>query len=185
MPLSDTSRHYGTVTRAFHWTIALLLFWQLGGMIMKNVLGRVPLMKFWVGTHASIGVLLFVLITLRVLWTLRERHRRPAYQPDLIGRAARAGHLLLYALMIVVPGLAILRMAGNGKGVTLFGVELSAPTGAEIPWMTAPANAVHGLLAWTLLALIVGHIAMVLVHRFWWRDDTLSRMVGRRIGTAL
>ena len=178
MPLSDTSRRYGTITRLFHWAVALLLFWQLGGMIMKNILGRVPLMKFWVGTHASIGVLLFAIIALRALWALRQRHRRPGYHPGFIGGAARAGHILLYTLMLVVPGLAILRMAGSGKGITLFGVQLSAPTGQEIAWMTAPANAVHGLLAWTLLALIVGHIAMVMIHRFWWRDDIASRMVG-------
>jgi len=178
MPLTDTSHRYGTVTRLFHWTVALLLFWQLGGMIMKNVLGRVPLMKFWVGTHASIGVLLFAIIILRAFWAFRQRHRRPGYQFSFMGKAARAGHSLLYILMIAVPGLAILRMAGNGKGITLFGVELSAPTGQEIAWMTAPANAVHGLLAWTLLALIVGHIAMVVLHRFWWSDDILARMTG-------
>ena len=43
----------------------------------------------------------------------------------------------------------------------------------------APANAAHGLLAWTLLALIAGHVAMVLLHRFLWRDGTLARMAGR------
>jgi cytochrome b561 len=178
MPLSDTSRRYGTVTRLFHWTMALLLFWQLGGMIMKNILGRIPLMKFWVGTHASIGVLLFALIAIRALWAFRQRRRRPAYQRNMIGNAARAGHILLYALMIVVPGLAVLRMIGSGKGITLFGIQLSPPTGSEIAWMTAPANALHGLLAWTLLALIVGHVAMVVLHRFWWRDDILERMAG-------
>lgn len=178
MALSDTSHRYGFVTRFFHWAVALLLFWQLGGMIMKNILGRVPLMKFWVGTHASIGVLLFILIALRLLWALRERDRRPPYQTGMVGKAARAGHILLYTLMIVVPGLAVLRMIGNGKGVTLFGVEFAEPTGYEVAWMTAPANAVHGLLAWALLALIIGHIAMVMIHRFWWRDDTLTRMAG-------
>jgi len=178
VPLTDTLNRYGTVTRLFHWTVALLLFWQLGGMIMKNVLGRVPLMKFWVGTHASIGVLLFAIIVLRAFWAFRQRHRRPGYQFGFIGKAARAAHSFLYILMIAVPGLAILRMAGQGKGITLFGVELSAPTGQEIAWMTAPANAVHGLLAWTLLALILGHIAMVTLHRFLWRDNILSRMAG-------
>ncbi len=179
MALIDTPHRYGSVTRLLHWAMALLLFWQLGGMIMKNVLGRVPLMKFWVGTHASIGALLFALVVVRLLWTLRERRRRPAYGRDMAGVAARAGHVLLYALMVIVPGLAILRMIGSGKGVTLFGVEFASPTGQQIAWMTAPANAVHGLLAWMLLTLMIGHVAMVLVHRFWWRDDITSRMLGK------
>jgi cytochrome b561 len=37
---------------------------------------------------------------------------------------------------------------------------------------------VHGLLAWVLLAAIAGHILMVLVHRFIWKDDTVGRMIG-------
>jgi cytochrome b561 len=45
--------------------------------------------------------------------------------------------------------------------------------------MTAPASAAHGLLGWVLLALIVGHIAMVLLHRWVWKDDVAQRMVGR------
>jgi cytochrome b561 len=184
MLLRDTPNHYGSVTRLLHWTMALLLFWQLGGMIMKSVLGRVPLMKFWVGTHASVGALILALVVVRALWALRNRRRRPAYSSNAIGQAARIGHILLYLLMIVVPALALFRMAGSGKGVTLFGIEFAAPTGQEIAWMTAPANAVHGLLAWTLLALIAGHVAMVLVHRFGWRDDTLSRMLGRRVDAA-
>ena len=179
MPLSDTNARYGTVTRLLHWTMALLLFWQIGGMIMKSVLGRVPLMKFWVGTHASIGALLLALVIIRFLWAMRQRNQRPAYDQNAIGYAARAGHVLLYTLMIVVPTLAILRMVGSGKGVTLFGHQFAAPTGQEIAWMTAPANAFHGLLAWVLLAMIVGHITMVLIHRFWWRDRVLARMIGR------
>ena len=36
MPLSDTPRYYGTLTRVFHWTIALLLFWRtlISGLIL-------------------------------------------------------------------------------------------------------------------------------------------------------
>ena len=34
------------------------------------------------------------------------------------------------------------------------------------------------MLAWLLLATIGGHILMVLVHRFIWKDDTAQRMLG-------
>ena len=72
----------------------------------------------------------------------------------------------------------LLEAGGDGKGVTLFGTQWVAPTGQVIPWMTAPANAMHGNLAWLLLALIIGHIVMVVVHQWIWRDGTLSRMLG-------
>ena len=169
---------YSRVARWLHWGMAALLAWQLGGMLLKDVLGRGPVTKFWVGSHASVGTLLLALIILRIIWALIDWRRRPAHQTGLIGLAARAGHALLYLLMLIVPAIALMRMIGDGKGVTLFGTQWVAPTGQTIPWMTAPANALHGNLAWLLLALIMGHIAMVVVHQWIWRDGTLSRMLG-------
>ena len=37
----------------------------------------------------------------------------------------------------------------------------------------------HGVLGWALLALIVGHMLMVLVHRYFWKDEVAQRMLGR------
>jgi cytochrome b561 len=42
----------------------------------------------------------------------------------------------------------------------------------------ALANALHGPLAWLLLALIASHVVMVAVHRWVRRDDVLGRMAG-------
>jgi cytochrome b561 len=178
MTLTDSPTHYGLVTRFLHWLMAALIVWQLTGMVLKEILGRVPLMAFWVGTHGSVGTLLFALILLRLGWALTQRRHRPVYNSGFLGRAAAVGHFALYALLLIVPALAVLRMLGNGKPVKLFGVLLRPETGKVVPWMTEPANLLHGSLAWLLMALILGHIAMVLLHRFWWRDDVLHRMAG-------
>ncbi|WP_374405801.1 cytochrome b [Pelagerythrobacter sp.] len=177
MPLNDTKIRYGTVTRLLHWGIAALLAWQLGGMLAKEIVGRTPLTGFWVGSHVSIGSLLFVLILVRAVWALSQRKARPDH-PGVVGALAKVGHFALYALMVIVPSLAVLRLFGSEDPVSVFGVQLRGATGGEIEWMTAPANFAHSTLAWLLLALIVGHVAMVAIHRFWWRDDTLARMAG-------
>ncbi len=178
--MKDGPNRYGALTRFLHWTMAVILLWQFTGMVLKEVLGRVPLTGFWVGTHASVGTVLWCLVLIRVGWALGQSASRPAYHQGLIGGFAKIGHIALYALMLIVPTLALLRMFGSGKPVKLFGTELRAATGNEIEWMTAPANLLHSTLAWTLLALIAGHILMVLVHRFWWRDDVAARMLGTR-----
>lgn len=180
----DNARRYGLVTRLLHWTMAALFAWQFTGMILKYVLGRVPLMAFWVGTHASVGALLALLILIRIAWALAQRGHRPAYDAGLLGRLAAGGHLLMYVLMLVVPTLGLLRLIGGERPVALFGMALRPGLAQEIGWMTAPANMIHAPLAWTLLALILGHVAMVLVHRFVWRDDTLARMAGGTAGPA-
>jgi cytochrome b561 len=87
--------------------------------------------------------------------------------------------------MLLVPGLALLRAYGSGRAFSPFGVPLFPGfPGGPIGWMTAPAHAAHGLLAWLLLALIAGHVVMALAHRLIWRDDVLQRMAGRARRTA-
>ena len=184
--LADNTLRYGTTTRWLHWIMAALFVWQFTGMGLKHLLGRVPLTAFWVGTHPSVGSLLLLLIFLRLGWALSQRRRRPSYGPGLVGKAAKAGHAAMYALMLVVPTLGMVRMLGDVRPISLFGLALRPGSGQEVAWMTAPANLVHGALAWTLLALIAGHVLMVIVHRFVWHDETLGRMIGhdpgRRIG---
>lgn len=180
MSLKDTPLAYGTVSRVLHWGMALLFAWQFTGMALKLALGRMPLVSFFVGTHASVGSLLLLLVLLRAVWALVQRPQRPPHQSGFVGQLALLGHLGLYLLMIVVPALALLRGFGSGKGVRLFGVQLQQPTGVETGWMVAPGNLLHGNLGWVLLALIAGHVAMVAVHRYLWRDDVASRMIGTR-----
>lgn len=180
MTVRDSAQYYGAISRFLHWAMALLFVWQFAGMSLKMLLGRVPLMAFWVGTHASVGTLLLVLFLARAVWAFVELRHRPPYHAGLIGRLAAFGHMGLYGLMFVVPAVALLRLFGSGRGVRLFGLQLQPPTGAKVEWMMAPGNLLHGNLAWILLALIAGHVGMVFVHRYWWGDDILPRMVGRR-----
>ncbi|WP_431280747.1 cytochrome b [Humitalea sp. 24SJ18S-53] len=167
------------MTRLLHWAMALILVWQFAGMGLRLILGRTPLMAFWVGTHQSIGAILLVLILLRLLWAWSNRDRRPAQERTWAGKAAFAGHCALYGLLLVVPALAFLRALGNGRGFAFFGHPVVARSGVRIEWMAAPADLLHSKLAWLLLALILGHVAMALVHHFVWRDGVLSRMIGR------
>ncbi|MCB4770993.1 cytochrome b/b6 domain-containing protein [Ancylobacter sp. Lp-2] len=180
---SDTARRYGTVSRALHWGMALLFAWQFFGMALRAALGRTPVVSFFVGSHVTVGVLLLALVLLRLLWARANHGHRPPYEAGLLGRAARLGHAALYALMVIVPTLAVLRLYGSGRGYAPFGIEIFAPSETRIEWLMAPANALHGLLAWVLLALIAGHVAMVAVHQLLLRDRLLYRMV-RTAGPA-
>lgn len=177
--MKDSADRYGTVTRVLHWTVAALILLQFGGMILKGVVGRTPLMGLWVGSHGSIGMLLLALALLRLSWAIGQRRRRPPYQAGPIGGLAKLGHRALYALLLIVPALAVLRMIGGERPIKLFGATLRGPQAGQIEWMTAPANLLHGTLAWALLALIAGHVVMALVHQFVWKDGTIGLMLGR------
>lgn len=175
----DNARRYGSITRLLHWAMAALFLWQFVGMGLRLALGRTPLVAVFVGSHAAVGTLLLVLLAVRLLWRTANSARHPAYEHGVLGIAARAGHAALYALMAIVPALGLLRAWGSGRGFQPFGIPLFSATGEPIPWAMAPANALHGVLAWTLLALIAGHVAMVLVHQFILRDGVARRMIGK------
>lgn len=175
----DDSQRYGRISRVLHWSMAALLIWQLSIMIYKVTLDLSPADSALVRTHTPIGFLLLLLAVLRLVWAFANRNSRPAYEPSALGTLARWGHGALYLLMILIPSLALLRAYGSGRGFAPWGIRVFEQTGEKIEWMMAPANAVHGLLGWTLLALIVGHVAMALVHHFVMRDGTLRKMAGK------
>ena len=93
--------------------------------------------------------------------------------------AAKLGHLTLYALMLAIPVIGMIRQYGNGRGpLKVFGIQVMQGSPEKIEWMANLGNMVHGNLGWLMFALAAGHIVMVAVHRAQGRD-VLSRMLGR------
>lgn len=178
LPIHDDSYRYGIVTRILHWAMATLILWQFLCMGIKLIFGRQEFVKFFVSTHASVGSVLFVLMVTRVVWALVNRKNRPDHGQGLVAQAARLGHLALYVLMIAVPTIAVVRGWAGDRPFMPFGLPIN--TGRpEALIDTKFWGGVHGLLAWLLGFVILGHIAMVVIHEKVWRDGTLIRMIGR------
>ncbi|AJE46828.1 cytochrome b [Celeribacter indicus] len=177
--LLDTPAAYGLVSRILHWALAALLLWQLTGMALKLALGRQPLVAFFVGLHQQIGTVIFLLVVLRILWMFAMRRRRPTHADGLLGAAAKAGHALLYVVMLLVPLSALIRAAGSTRGFAPFGVTIFPPRETELGWTAQVGESLHGEMGWILAVLIGGHVAMVALHEALWRDGTLRRMAGR------
>lgn len=171
--MNHAQDRYSGLTRFFHWGMALLIVWQL-----LKFFDRIAEGEHWVGQalvpwHLSIGTLLLVLIVLRIIRAVRRRGLEPAAPGNAF--MVKTGHGALYAGMLLMPITGILTMVGNGYGLTAFGVQLIAQ-GEEVAWM-ASLGGLHSPVAWLLLVLIVGHIAMALIHQFVKKDGVLQRMV--------
>ncbi len=164
-PWRDHAGGYGRITRTLHWLMAALLAWQFTSVTLRVLAEDTAIEGFFWSTHFSVGFLLLLLACLRGAWGLINLGRRPAKGAGLLGRFAGVGHLLLYTLMIVVPLLALGRSYGRGRGFSAFGVQIFSPGGEPVPALVDAGSAFHGLLGWTLLVLIVGHIVMAFAHR--------------------
>lgn len=178
MKLFDSPDRYGLVTRVLHWGMAVLFLAQFisaaarWGLPRENAVREV----LW-SYHANLGMTLFLLVLVRGLWGLTNLQKRPPHY-GLVGHAAVAGHVALYALMVIVPAVRILAAAGSDRGLSYLGVRIFPAREPEVAWMQIPAEW-HGEMGWILALLVLGHIAMATIwHHLIQRDDTLSRMAG-------
>ena len=89
----------------------------------------------------------------------------------------RLSHVTLYGLLLTVPLLGIVVQLKRGHTLPIFGIWQ-----VQSPWPVDRNLArsllwLHGTLADALLILAGIHAAAALVHRWVWRDRTLSRML--------
>lgn len=172
--IQDSKTRYGTISRFLHWSMALLVVWQ----VLKFG-DRISDGEHWIGQtlvpwHISIGTLLLVLIVVRLFWAVRQSARRPKPNASM-AMLVKAGHGLLYLALLLMPVTGMLVMLGGGYGVTAFGIEVF-PKGDGLDWAKALGR-LHSPLAWVLSVLVVGHVVMALAHHFLKADDTLKRMM--------
>ncbi|BBU26608.1 cytochrome b [Burkholderia sp. THE68] len=173
------AQRYSATAIGLHWLIALLIvggFWL--GWIMTDIPGITPTKLKYFSWHKWIGVTVFALALLRLIW--RATHAAPAMpdgMPQWQQRAANFAHFLLYALMLIIPASGYLYSSAAGIQVVYLGV-LPLPTiiGPDKA-LKATLRIVHVALNYTLLFFVVMHVLAALKHHFVDRDGLLGRML--------
>jgi cytochrome b561 len=173
----DPSR-YDSVARALHWLIAAALLGQIVfGLLLDEIAPRgTPARAGVINLHKSLGIVLGLLIVLRLVWRLR--HRPPPWPIAMTGAqrlAATWGHRALYAAMLALPASGYIASNFSKHGVKFFGLVLK-PWGADLPEVYKAFNSMHELLAWVLMLLIAGHLAMAIKHALLDRKGLFARM---------
>lgn len=193
MRRSDIPARWPVVIVLLHWTMtAALLAMILGGFAMSRVaeaaaeagdfsltvLG-IPVFEAY-QLHKSIGVLLFGLVLIRLLF------RVALPEPDLPEHtktperfAARAAHVGLYMLMFGLPISGWLLAASSPLGIPMqvFGLfTFPHPIGPDAG-RDALFHTAHWAGAWALCGLASVHTAAALKHHVINRDSVLEAML--------
>ncbi|MDZ7841948.1 MAG: cytochrome b [Gammaproteobacteria bacterium] len=179
MLIRNTGDRYGLVSKALHWTLAVLMLglvwlgWVLVGM------GYYDRWYYTVETaHASFGMLVLALAAFKLVWMLYSP--APGPQPEL--RAWERGtsklvHWLLLLSMFLIPVTGYLTSTSSGGTVAMF-------DWFEIPAVVPVSDAlrdwvidVHYYAAYAVLVLVILHAGAALKHQFIDRHGTLKRML--------
>lgn len=166
------------MAQSLHWIIVLLVLAQfcVGPYAADLPLGieRLKLLSF----HKSLGITVFALVILRLLWRLyTPAPKLPAGMQPLQRFLAHFSHVALYGLLFTLPVLGWL--TSNASNLTVRWFYLF-----NLPNLVAPdrdlaklTKELHDAGAWCLLALVILHVAAAFWHEFARHDGVLRRML--------
>jgi cytochrome b561 len=170
---------YTRTAIAIHWLIALLIVCGFAlGWVMTDIPGFTPTKLRYFSWHKWIGVTVFGLAVLRILW--RATHVAPPLPAGMVAWqrvAAQLVHVLLYVLMIAIPVSGYLYSSASNIPVVYLGLVRLPLLISPDPQLKAVLKVVHVILNYGLLALVVLHVAGALKHQWLDRDGLLSRMI--------
>jgi len=171
---------YGSVAQMLHWATALLVlvaFVYGPGGSEESVYAAAR--DFDRQLHETLGLSVFALLVLRVLWRAIDRRPEPAQVARWMGIAAKLVQAVLYLLLLAVPLTAITGAWLEGHPLTLLaGVKiqtvltLSHGTGSRIA-------EVHTWLGDAILWVAGLHALAAIYHHAVLRDGVLVSMLPR------
>ena len=178
MPLKNTQDQWGSVSKALHWLVVVLI---LAMAWLGLTMGDLPNGADKIATyalHKSIGITILVLVLLRLCWRLYAGAPQAVPgTPRWQERIASSAHWALYALLLAMPLSGWVLNSSSGFPLQWFGlVNLPAIAGKDHD-LHELAEEIHELLFWIMVTLVVAHAAAAFYHHLFQRDATLARML--------
>lgn len=178
MTFRNTTRSWGTLSKALHWIIVLLIInqWLIAQRADDLPLGMAKLQALaW---HKSFGITILMLAVVRLVW----RWSNPVPSLDGVAKPwerllANTSHVLLYGLIFALPMSGWLMSSAKAYSVSWFHLfQLPDLIGKSQP-MFELLHATHEVLFKVLVGVAVLHALGALKHHFIDRNELLKRML--------
>ena len=172
----NPEKAYTRTAISLHWLVAVLLFAGFAlGLFMVPLPFSPSKLKFY-AWHKWLGVTVFGLFWLRLVW--RHWHRPPlALGSGWQRSAARLAHALLYGLMFATPISGWLYSSSAGVQTVYLGIlPLPDLIGREAG-LKDFMKMVHYACSMTMAALVLIHILAAFKHHWVNGDDSLRRLL--------
>lgn len=176
--MPEPRHRYSTVSLTLHWLTAVAVLAQIL-LIAAGDAAQQADARVFRDLHKSVGLSILVLTLARIAWRLAN----PALPPPPGTRswekwAAKAAHVLLYAVLLILPLSGWLASSAAGREILWFGL---------VDWPLLPIGGgreaagqmmdIHRATVKGLYVLLVLHVLAALKHQFVDRDNVLHRMI--------
>lgn len=181
--MTNSSVYYTRTAQILHWVMAFIFLtaWLIGfysgNFLTYEINGSFK--GDIITLHKNIATILIFLLVIRILW--RYTHpvpELPVSMSPMMKKAAHAGHLCLYLVLIALPvtGCLFSWSAGYPAPVLyLFNLPTLIQPNQEVLAIVKP---LHIYLSWGAGLLVAGHILAALKHHFIDKDHILKSMIG-------
>lgn len=175
---------YDHLSISFHWltALAVAIGFALGpgdfGQLIKQ--GIDPSTKLDIVWHESLGMLVFVLTLLRLLWLMMRPRPPKSDMAQWMRLASKATHIALWALLLLLPTTAVLGLMTEGNPLTLLGgirVNASALIAKSVLSGLIDWGEIHKLLGTSIMWMAGLHAGAALFHHFKLKDGILRSML--------
>jgi cytochrome b561 len=171
----DDKTRYDNFSIALHWTTALLVLAQFVTSQIWDWFAR-PTHHLIVVAHMTMGVLLTVVIVARLIWRLTPGHRLAPIATGWMEAASRAGHWLLYLLLLSEAVLGWLTRWSEGRAMSFFGLLIQPLIGPMSRDAHHTLMERHEQVGWVIVIVALLHALAALYHHYSVRDRVLVRM---------
>ena len=171
----NTLTEYGLISKLLHWVSAILLLVQipLGFYLVDLDFGpeRINIESI----HVIVGLSIFYLVILRLLTKIINP--TPKLNPSIFkGQKflAKLNHILLYVTILSITISGILKKLFNGETLVIFFREFRIQDNFELAEVFYD---IHVFSNYFIIALITTHIVAVVVHKFFFNDNLIKKIL--------
>ncbi len=185
MGLRNTKDQYGTLARSLHWLVAIGIFALLWLGLEQSGMESGPERQAVRDLHGSIALIVFVLMSVRLVWRfMNVVPGHPPGTPDWQRRAATVVHWGLYISVFVQIVAGAMAVSTGGRPLAFFGLFSIALPVAESDAGHEFWEEIHESVWAVIAALLIVHVLAALYHHFVAKNDVLRRItVGSQGGT--
>jgi cytochrome b561 len=171
---------FPAMSRLLHWLMAPMIVAMLfiGVGMAASVSARYELL---VSIHRPLGIAILVLCVIRIVNRfIHPPPELPDTLPSMQRFAAKASHIVLYALMVIMPLVGWGMLSAARYPIVLYGPLLLPPILPHDLTLYAWLRELHTVLAYLLFATFLAHFAAALFHGLIRRDGVLGSMASWR-----